>query len=194
VDPRIREESFAMLTAYTSISNRFEADTLLEVQDASGTLSLHERTRPTRFAKDYDAVEAPARWPELFDVSLWALFAAYAGGHRVGGAIAARDTDGVDLLEGRSDLVVLWDLRVAQTSRRAGVASALCAAVETWARAHGALELKVETQDVNVAACRFYERQGFRLAQAHRNAYADFPDETQLIWRKPIAPVLRFRR
>jgi len=55
-----------------------------------------------------------------------------------------------------------------------------------WARGRGYGELKVETQDINVGACRFYERMGFALAEANRNAYAECPTETQLIWRKPL--------
>jgi hypothetical protein len=47
-------------------------------------------------------------------------------------------------------------------------------------------ELKVETQNTNVAACRFYARQGFRLTQANRNAYPALPGDVQLIWRKKI--------
>jgi GNAT superfamily N-acetyltransferase len=90
------------------------------------------------------------------------------------------------MLEGRSDLAVLWDVRVAPPARGRGVAGALFRAAEDWARAQGCRELKVETQHVNIAACRLYARHGCRLAQVNPGAYAELPGELQLIWRKPL--------
>ncbi len=49
--------------------------------------------------------------------------------------------------------------------------------------AHECAELKIETQNINVPACRFYARQGCRLSAIVSHAYAEFPDEIQLIWR-----------
>ena len=46
--------------------------------------------------------------------------------------------------------------------------------------------LKVETQHVNVAACRFYGRRGCTLGAVHRDAYPSLPDEIQLLWYKPL--------
>ena len=43
--------------------------------------------------------------------------------------------------------------------------------------------MKIETQNINVPACRFYARQGCRLSAIVSHAYAEFPDEIQLIWR-----------
>jgi hypothetical protein len=42
--------------------------------------------------------------------------------------------------------------------------------------------LTIETQNSNVAACRFYAREGRQLRAIHPAAYADFPDEIQLLW------------
>ena len=47
--------------------------------------------------------------------------------------------------------------------------------------------MKIETQNVNAAACRLYARCGYRLAEAHPLAYPDLPEEVQLIWRKVLA-------
>jgi hypothetical protein len=46
--------------------------------------------------------------------------------------------------------------------------------------------IKVETQDINVPACRFYGRMGYELIETNRNAYPEFPDEVQLIWQKSL--------
>ena len=70
------------------------------------------------YVKDYDRTseEWPARWPARWlgrwDTSAWGLLAAFDGSRRVGGALLARRTPNVNMLEGRDDLLVLWDLRV----------------------------------------------------------------------------------
>jgi ribosomal protein S18 acetylase RimI-like enzyme len=139
------------------------------------------------YRKDYDAVEDPRRWLKAFDVSCWGMLSAFRGARRVGGAIAAFRSADVELLEGRDDLVVLWDIRVAPDASRTGVGSALVSRVEDWARIRHCCELKLETQNSNVAACRFYQSQGFRLTEANRDVYPGHPEDVQLIWRKRVA-------
>jgi len=55
---------------------------------------------------------------------------------------------------------VLWDIRVSAAERGTGIGSALFRAAEDWARARGCGWLKIETQNVNAAACRFYQKMG----------------------------------
>ena len=56
-------------------------------------------------------------------------------GQVVGGAAVAFNTNGVFMLEGRSDLAVLWDLRVHPAWQRQGVGRALFQHAAAWARA-----------------------------------------------------------
>jgi GNAT superfamily N-acetyltransferase len=114
------------------------------------------------------------------------LLVACLRGIHAGGAVVARDTPGVDMLESRRDLAVLWDLRVAHGMRRCGIGTALFRATERWARAQGCRELKIETQNVNVPACRFYARQGCVLSAAQPFAYAQLRDEVRFLWRKEL--------
>jgi GNAT superfamily N-acetyltransferase len=159
-----------------------------EVSAWSGARGLVLRERPLEvsWTKDYDAAETPARWARRFDVSRWGLLGAYAEGRRVGGAVIAFDTPELELLQRRRDLAFLWDIRVAPELRGRGVGAALLAAVEVWARVRGCARLGVETQNVNVAACRFYARSGFALGAIHRFAYPGLPDEVQLLWYKDL--------
>jgi hypothetical protein len=46
--------------------------------------------------------------------------------------------------------------------------------------------LKVETQNTNAPACRFYARHGFELRVVNRAAYPTLPDEIQLFWYKDL--------
>lgn len=140
------------------------------------------------YVKDYDAYAAnhPTDWPGRFDVTRWGFLAAWLGGRRVGGATIAYDAPGLDRLDGRHDLAVLWDLRVAPAEQRRGVGRALFGAAEHWAAARGARQLEVETQNVNAVACRFYARQGCMLGAIHRFAYPELPGEAQLLWYKDL--------
>jgi GNAT superfamily N-acetyltransferase len=188
----VTQEPIGALAAYALIPIAFEVKEVFDVaaepgDDGGFSLSAH----PLResYWKDYDRVggEGPTRWAKRFDVSKWGFFAARIDGKRVGGAAVAHDTPSLDLLEGRSDLAVLWDLRVAPSARCRGVGSALFEAAEAWACARRCRHLKVETQNVNVVACRFYASQGCVLRAAHRGAYPELPDEIQLLWYKDLA-------
>lgn len=190
----IREESPDALADYARVSIAFEVSERLAVYAPEAGLGglrlVAERVSPS-YLKDYDADpdHHPTAWPARFDLARWGFLAAWVDGERVGGAVVAWDTPGVEMLEGRSDLAVLWDLRVATAWRARGVGAALFRAAEGWALARGARRLKVETQNVNVAACRFYARRGCALGALHRFAYPDLPDEVQLLWYKELAVV-----
>ncbi len=185
---RVEEEPASALGDYARIPIAFEVRSVFDVAAADGGFALTERSLAASYIKDYDgfAGEGPAGWGQRFDLSNWGFLAARVQGRRVGGAAVAFDTPGVHMLEGRRDLAVLWDLRVAPEARGRGVGAALFHAAETWARARGCRELRVETQNVNVPACRFYARRGCILAEAVRGAYPTLPHEVQLIWRKEL--------
>jgi GNAT superfamily N-acetyltransferase len=189
---QISEEPISSLAEYGQLPISFRVDRRLEITLLeAGLLGVafrdQEVARP--YIKDYDRIEGegPSRWAERFDLTHWGLISAFLRGDRVGGVVLAFDTEGFDPLEGRQDLAVLWDLRVHPDHRRHGVGHALFRAAETWARARGCRQLKVETQNVNVPACRFYVKQGCVLGALNRFAYPSFPDEVQLLWYKDLA-------
>jgi len=182
----LRAEAFTQLSRHVAVPSVFDARAVLDVTQKAGEYELRERQLDRPFRKDYDSFESPMEWPTRFDVSNWILIGAFDGDTRLGGAIGAANTPGIDILEGRSDLCVLWDLRIAPEARRRGVGSALFRAIEAWAVNRNCRELKVETQNTNVAACRFYARQGCTLLQVNHGAYSDLPDELQLFWRKTV--------
>jgi GNAT superfamily N-acetyltransferase len=187
----IHEESREALPEYARVSIAFRVTRVLEVQLEDGGLGgvrLAERPLARPYVKDYDAAEIdhPLTWPKRFDLSKWGFLIARQGDLPVGAAAIAHDTPAVLMLEGRSDLAVLWDLRVAPEARGQGLGHALFRRAEAWARARGCRQLKVETQNVNVPACRFYARQGCVLGGLDRFAYPDLPHECQLLWYKEL--------
>ncbi len=182
------EEPVPALAAYCGIPIAFDVSEVFDVvTEADGSARLEARRVPLPYVKDYDALgDNPMRWTERFDLSNWGFFAAFSGAQCVGRAAVARDTSTLGMLEGRKDLALLWDLRVAPVARRRGVGSALFDAVVTWARSRGCLQLKIETQNINVPACRFYSQKGCVLRTVQSGAYPELPDEVQLIWFKDL--------
>jgi len=191
----LTEESPATLPDYGRIPIAFDVHSVLHCtvhRHGLGGFVLEERAVDTPYRKDYDAADAdrPARWADRFDVARWGVLAARLDGERVGGAVVAVDTPGVALAEGRPDVAVLWDLRVAPTSRRRGIGSALFEGAVAWAARRGYRHLAVETQNVNLPACRLYARHGCVLGAIDRHAYPGLPDEIGLHWYRALDPAV----
>jgi ribosomal protein S18 acetylase RimI-like enzyme len=187
----ITEEPIIAAADLAHIPIAFEVQSAFDVLPRDGGLGgliLSERRLDVPYAKDYDAIEGegPTQWSRCFDMSNWGFIGARAGSTRIGGVVVAFNTEGVNMLEGRRDLAVLWDIRVSPEERGRGVGSALFRAVEEWASARGCRQLKVETQNINVPACKFYARQGCVLGAINRFAYRELPDEAQLLWYKAL--------
>jgi GNAT superfamily N-acetyltransferase len=180
------EEPLSELRHHVAVPSSFLVETALDVLESAAGFELRERKLAQPYRKDYDSIEYPLEWLDRFDTSRWTLIGAFDGNTRIGGIVGAFGSPELEMLEGRNDLVVLWDLRVAPDARRRGVGTTLFRALETWARLRGCTELKVETQNINAAACRFYAQQGCQLSEANRAAYPDLPEEVQLIWRKVL--------
>jgi GNAT superfamily N-acetyltransferase len=186
----IAEEPMRTLAEYAQVSCAFEVNYVLDVavlDNGLGGFILSERRLEVPYVKDYDEAEGPLDWAKRFDLSNWGLIAARSDRRLVGGAVIAYDTPGTLLLN-RTDWVVLWDIRVSADARGEKVGSRLFRATEVWAVARGCRWLKVETQNINLPACRFYARQGCVLGAIDRFAYPEFPEETQLLWFKDLLP------
>lgn len=181
---------------YDAIPIAYTVDSVLRVEAVDGGLGgfrLVEEKLPTPYVKDYDhqGDDRPSAWAKEFDVSRWGILLARdevppIGGAPVGGAAVAVGA-GVYPLDRfqRPDMAVLWDIRVAPERRRQGVGRALFWHAAGWAKAHGYGQLGLETQNVNVGACRFYARQGCQLGAIHRFGYAgceDVAHEVMLLW------------
>ena len=189
MDFEVIEAGLDALTDYAAVPIAFRVESVLQVEPVEGGLGglrLREEAVPEPYVKDYDASgDRPQRWPQRFDVSNWCLLLARAGDRTVGGAVVAFDTPDVHMLEGRKDIAALWDIRVHPDFRRRGIGAALIRRAADWARRRGCVRLKIETQNVNVRACRFYAAMGCHLRAIDRHAYSGEPSvahETMLLW------------
>lgn len=187
----ICEEPIQALHEYGEVSIAFSVRRILEavpINNGLGGLLLREQLIDVPKEKNYDSLpgNSPADWTKRFDVSRWGLIVARSEGRRVGGAIITFDCLDASMLVGRSDLALLWDIRVQPSLRGRGIGSALFHAAESWAMERQCRHIKIETQNTNVEACRFYARQGCALGAVNRFAYPELPDEVQLLWYKKL--------
>jgi ribosomal protein S18 acetylase RimI-like enzyme len=182
--------SEAQLAEYAAVPIRFAVTQRITVGNSAefAPCELRASPVPVPFEKDYDAVPgmSPIDWPSRYRLRDWRIIAARRNGVVVGGAAFAPGAEvGMDL-DGRGDTAVLWDLRVAPSLRGRHIGAALFRAGERWAshRAYGVL--LAETQDINVAACRFYRSMGCTLISYDANAYPELPGEARLLWRRDL--------
>ena len=183
----IREVPVSQLSFLSSVSIAFEVNSILDIHSSENQaekwiINEHKITAP--YVKEYDSVSEnhPMDWQQQFDMTNWGLIYAFHCEERIGGALIAFQTPGVDMLEDRSDQAVLWDIRVAPAWRGKGVGKALFEAVKEWTIARQCCELKIETQNNNVQAVRFYQKQGCTLKRVIKDAYPDLPGELQLLF------------
>ncbi len=188
----IREEppTLATLLEYGNVSIAFLVESRYRIESIRNGLSgwsLTEEPADHPYIKDYDERdgERPRDWAWRFDISNWGILTAFEGPKRIGGATIAFNAPKLAMLD-RPNLAVLWDIRVQPDYRRKGVGSLLFPRVVAWASARQCTILKIETQNINVPACKYYARMGCQLRAIHPDAYPDFPDETQLLWYRRL--------
>lgn len=190
----IHTHDTSALPEFDRIPSRFEVRSILSLESIDGGLGgLRLRETPvTPYIKDYDGSEdgPPSHWARTFDLNTWGFLlardeAAPPSNPALGGAAIAWNTTGVNMLEDRPDLAVLWDIRVQPEAWGKGIGRLLFSAAVDWARAHHCTQLKIETQNINVPACRFYAAMGCELGMIHHYGYAAVPNvahEAMLFW------------
>lgn len=174
---------------YANVPITYKVESILElmqVNNGLGGIQFIEKRIEESYIKDYDDFgSSTTGWHKRFDTSNWASFAAIdEQGEFIGGATIAYNTDNVNMLEGRNDISVLWDFRIHPDYRRKGIGKALFSKAAEWSKARDCIMMKIETQNINVNACRFYSAMGCRLGGIKMHAYKEeaFKDEVMLFW------------
>jgi ribosomal protein S18 acetylase RimI-like enzyme len=178
------------LTEYSTIPINFEVKSIYKIRLMAGGLGgirLTEEPVSEPYIKDYDARdgEGPTRWLSRFDTSNWVILLARSGEIVVGGAVIVAFSPEIHMLRGRNDLATVWDLRVRPEFRRQGMGTEVFRRAAKWAKEKGCRQLSVETQNVNVPACKFYRKHGCALGEINRFQYASNPSiahEVMLVW------------
>ncbi|WP_316569506.1 GNAT family N-acetyltransferase [Neobacillus sp. YIM B06451] len=157
---------------------------LEKIENGLGGILLKE-TPVKEYIKDLGAYEKPTQYPNEFDITNWVFFMAFHNERPVGAATVASKTKGIHMLDAREDLAVLWDIRVDDPYKQQGVGTQLFNMAVEWSKLKGFTQMKIECQNNNVPACKFYQKHGAVLGKIDEYAYIHDPqvkDEVQLIW------------
>ena len=108
------------------------------------------------YVKDLGKYEEAVKYEEMFDITNWRFFMAFDGDTPVGAMTVAGTTGGMNMLGGRTDACVLWDIRVADGYKHMGIGQKMLDMGLSKAKADGYKTMIIECQNNNVPACRFY--------------------------------------
>jgi ribosomal protein S18 acetylase RimI-like enzyme len=174
------------LAEYSTIPSYVEVHSILNIRvlKGAGGITFCEKKYKQPYLKNYDEYGEPFSWLN-FDVSNWVMFVIRDGERPVGGITLVSKTPEIRMLNYRDDLVDIWDIRVHPDFKRQGFGTKLFKKAMEWSRYEGYKQICVETQNINVPACRFYLKQGCRLGAINIYAYYANPKlerEVQLIW------------
>jgi ribosomal protein S18 acetylase RimI-like enzyme len=178
------------LNDYALIPISFAVKSFLDIsfqKNGFAGINITEKEVNTPYIKNYDEYENPVDWPQTWNIENWGLFLAKDENFEtLAGLAVAYDTEGNQMLEGRNDLTVLWDIRVKPEYRGKGIGALLFQEAVIFSKERNCKMIKIETQNNNVPACKFYSGQGCYLGGIHENVYEEFPSEIQLLWYKKI--------
>ena len=157
--------------------NSFTVDAALSLHAEDGriTYTMHP---VTLYVKQYG--------PEVYDAQAYidkpdhAAWLAYVD-NRLAGQILVH--------ENWNRYAIIWDIAVNPPFRRQGVGSRLIEQAIAWARERHLPGVMLETQNINVAACRLYERCGFVLGGFDSYLYRGImpgTNEIALYWYLPV--------
>ena len=188
----IREIGCEEYARYAEVDPSYEVRSILRVvpvERGLGGLRLVEEPIARPYTKNADDPgDSPASWPPPWETGAFTAFLATEGEATVGGAAVLTNPAGAFVLERRDTLAGLWDIRVQRDRRREGIGSRLLLHAAGWAAERGCTQLRIESQNVNVAACRFYARHCV-LGGVERFGYAACPDvahEAMLLWYRDL--------
>lgn len=170
---RIVREGVDKLAEYEAVPIAFDVHSRLSLPALKIGRFVEDPIEP--FVKDYDASEPdrPTSLPARLGANRLVVLSAYQNDDRVGGAILYFPSE---------DEAQLIDLRIRPESRRAGLGRRLVQSALAEVAHRGIPTLEIETQDTNVAACRFYHSLGASLVWIEPNGYPGFSDEAKLVW------------
>ncbi|MGO1068688.1 GNAT family N-acetyltransferase [Lysobacter sp. CA199] len=168
------------LAAAAGFDSGFVVDSRLRLRLGEDGAIGYEAIPVAPYQKRYDQGTDAEELREYLGDEDCAAFVAIDSGAVIGRLLLSKSWNGYALID---------DIAVDVGARRGGAGSALIDRALAWARERGLPGVMLETQDNNVAACRFYERKGFVLGGFDRFHYANDPavaHETALFWYQKI--------
>ena len=146
---------------------------------------IFEEVQVAPYRKDLSVYERAVEYEEKFDIANWYFYMAFDEDKPIGAMTIAGRTPDLNMLSGRDDACVLWDIRVADNYKHQGIGQRLMDIGIEDARTAGYRQMIIECQNNNVPACHFYRKQGALLSKVDLYAYDsedDCKNEIQFVW------------
>lgn len=183
----VKEVDKSFLELYDKVSMNVEVHSEYKVKRINNGLGglILEEAPVTPYVKDLSVYERAAEYEKEFDITNWRFYMAFDGETPVGAMTIAGKTKGLNMLGGREDACVLWDIRVADAYKQQGIGQRLFSMGIAGAKKDGYCQMIIECQNNNIPACKFYQKQGAVLAKIDMYAYYAEPeirDEVQFVW------------
>lgn len=155
-----------------------------KINNGLGGLKFNE-VAVAPYIKDLGKYAVVTEYEKYFNIDNWQFFMVFDEAKPIGGMTLVSQTPEIRMLDGRDDLCVLWDIRVEDEYKHMGIGQKLFDLGVEWARENGLKQMKIECQNNNIPACKFYHKQGAILAKIDEYAYYDDEEamnEVQFIW------------
>ena len=182
-----KEVDKSFLELYDKVAMNVDVYSEYKVQRINNGLGglVLEEVQVEPYVKDLSIYERATEYEKEFDIINWKFYMAFDGDIPVGAMTVAGPTKGLNMLYGRKDACVLWDIRIADAYKRMGIGQKLLDMGVSDAKKNGYQQMIIECQNNNVQACKFYQKQGAVLSKIDMYAYYSEPeirDEIQFIW------------
>lgn len=183
----VKEVDKSFLERYDTVAMNVNVNSEYQVERIHNGLGgfILKEVQVEPYIKDLGAYERAAEYENEFDITNWRFYMAFDGDSPVGAMTVAGKTEGLNMLYGRKDACVLWDIRIADPYKRKGIGQKLLDMGVLHAKKDGYRQMIIECQNNNVQACRFYQKQGAVLSKIDMYAYYLEPEirnEIQFIW------------
>jgi streptothricin acetyltransferase len=140
---------------------------------ANGKWSFTEHLYEKPYRKNYP--DDDENWMEYIDNPDKIIFFYYHNNECIGQIKLRRNWNKYAFIE---------DIAVSKNHRNRGVGTSLIEKAVEWAKSKNLLGFMLETQDVNLPACRFYNKLGFQIGAVDTMLYSNFDNfnEKAVFW------------
>ena len=183
----VKEVDKSFLELYDKVSMNVDVRSEYKVKRIDNGLGglVLEEIPVEPYTKDLSIYERATDYEKEFDITNWRFYMAFDEEKPIGAMTVAGTTKGLNMLYGRNDACVLWDIRVADAYKHHGIGQKLLDIGVAGAKKDGYSQMIIECQNNNVPACNFYKKQGAMLSKIDMYAYyfeADIRNEVQFVW------------
>ena len=169
----VKEIDKSFLELYDKVAMNVDVQSEYHVKRINNGLGglILEEVKVKPYIKDLSIYERAAEYEKEFDITNWRFYMAFDGNTPVGAMTIVGKTDGLNMLYGREDACVLWDIRIADAYKHNGIGQKLLDMGVSNAKKDGYQQMIIECQNNNVPACKFYQKQGAVLSKIDMYAY-----------------------